>query len=59
MDFYKWLDIIDTHYAALSTCALTQQDEEFDKVAQRIDNMIAQYPQYWQGMKEKRNMPGF
>lgn len=59
MDFYDWLEIIDVHYAALSHCALTHNDIEFDKVAQRIDNMIEQYPQYWDDMKARRNMPGF
>ena len=58
-DFADWLEMIDVHYAALSTAALTNQDDVFEATAQRIDDMIDAYPQYWDAMKAKRNMPGF
>ena len=58
-NFTDWLEMIDVHYAALSTAALTNQDAAFEAAAQRIDDMIDTYPQYWAEMKAKRDMPGF
>ena len=58
-NFYDWLEIIDVHYSALSTAALEHQDDLFETIAQRIDDMIDAYPEYWQAMKDQRNMPGF
>ena len=46
MTYEQYLNRTDLLVRALASCALSRQDELFDKLAEQLDNLTANYPGY-------------